>query len=100
MTVTTLTFDDYRKAAADLGVPVAAIRAVASVETKGSGYLADNIRPVILFERHIMRKRINENLDARAGRDPVRRPGHREHGGRRIQGWRRGVGPPRAGHRH
>jgi hypothetical protein len=72
MTVTTLTPADYQRAALDLAdytkpgdVPpslVAAIRAVASVESKGSGFLADNIRPVILFERHIMRKRLIENL--------------------------------------
>jgi hypothetical protein len=61
MTVTTLTIDDYKKAAATLGVPLAAVRAVASVETKGAGFLPDNIRPVILFERHIMRRQLVAN---------------------------------------
>ncbi|MDN7179121.1 N-acetylmuramidase family protein [Caballeronia sp. SEWSISQ10-4 2] len=61
MTVTTLTLDDYKKAAADLGVSVAAVRAVASVETKGAGFLPDGVRPVILFERHIMRRQLVSN---------------------------------------
>lgn len=51
--------DDFAKAASALGVPVAAVRAVTEVESKGSGFLPDG-RPVILFERHIMRRQIEK----------------------------------------
>ena len=51
--------DDFAKAASALGVPVAAIRAVTEVESKGSGFLPDG-RPVILFERHIMRRQLEK----------------------------------------
>lgn len=46
-----LTDADFRVAARILGVPVAAIKAVAEVEAPGSGFLKDG-RPRILFERH------------------------------------------------
>lgn len=46
-----LTLIDYQHFAALLGVNEGAIRAVVSVETNGSGFLADG-RPKILFERH------------------------------------------------
>lgn len=45
---------DYARAATSLGCPVAAVRAVALVESKG-GFLADK-RPKILFERHIFHR--------------------------------------------
>lgn len=48
---------DYELAAATLRVPVAAIRAFAEVESRGSGFLPDD-RPVILFERHIFRRQL------------------------------------------
>lgn len=54
---------DYKKAASDLGVEVAAVRAVASVESNGSGLIKDvsgNMVPKILFERHIMFKRLRD----------------------------------------
>jgi hypothetical protein len=54
----TLTPDDFANAAAALNVPVAAIKAVTDVESRGSGFLADGVRPVILFERHIMRRQL------------------------------------------
>ncbi|HEX5362389.1 MAG TPA: N-acetylmuramidase family protein [Fluviicoccus sp.] len=57
MTDKRLKAEDYSAAAAALGVPVAAVRAVTDVESKGSGFLEDG-RPVILFERHIMRHRL------------------------------------------
>lgn len=57
MTDKRLKAEDYSAAAAALGVPVAAVRAVTDVESKGSGFLDDG-RPVILFERHIMRHRL------------------------------------------
>jgi hypothetical protein len=48
---------DFQLAAATLGVPVAAIRAFAEVESRGAGFLPDD-RPVILFERHIFRRQL------------------------------------------
>lgn len=59
MTAKKLTQDDYSRAAAALNVPVAAVRAVTEVESKGSGFLPDG-RPVILFERHIMRRQLEK----------------------------------------
>jgi hypothetical protein len=50
---------DLVKAAAVLGVPVAAIRAVNEVESRGQGFLPDG-RPVILFERHKFFKALAE----------------------------------------
>ncbi len=47
---------DMAKAADKLGIEVAAIKAVNSVESRGSGFLNDF--PVILFERHIFWKRL------------------------------------------
>lgn len=52
-----LTADDYARAAAALGVPVAAVKAVTDVESNGKGFLPDG-RPLILFERHIMRRQL------------------------------------------
>lgn len=52
-----LTPDDYARAAAALGVPVAAVKAVTEVESNGKGFLSDG-RPLILFERHIMRRQL------------------------------------------
>lgn len=46
-----LTEADWQRAAAALGVDVAAVQAVANVEAPGSGFLADG-RPKILFEAH------------------------------------------------
>jgi hypothetical protein len=46
-----LTEDDYRRAAAALGCDVAAIKAVAEVESRGSGFLKDG-RLRVLFEGH------------------------------------------------
>lgn len=45
----------YVEAAEVLGCSVAAIRAVASVESAGAGFLIDG-RPKILFERHVFHK--------------------------------------------
>src|SRR5687767_11668525 len=47
-----LTDDDYKKAAEELNCEVAAIRAVASVEAAGDGFLPDG-RVKLLFEAHI-----------------------------------------------
>lgn len=52
-----LTAADLRRAADKLGVPLAAVRAVNEVESRGTGFLSDG-RPVILFERHIMYRQL------------------------------------------
>jgi len=49
--------DDLRRAAAQLDVKLASIRAVNEVESRGPGFLPDG-RPVILFERHIMHRQL------------------------------------------
>lgn len=54
---------DYSKAAKLLGVEEAAVKAVASVESAGDGLIKDaggNDVPKILFERHIMFKRLRD----------------------------------------
>lgn len=54
---------DYKKAAIYLGVEEAAVKAVASVESNGSGLIKDNqgnLVPKILFERHIMFQRLRD----------------------------------------
>jgi hypothetical protein len=51
----TLSDDDYQRAAQALNVEVAAIRAVAEVESAGAGILPDG-RPAILYEAHIFHK--------------------------------------------
>ena len=52
-----LTAADFERAARELDVPVAAVRAVAEVESRGSGFLpAPDNRPVILFEAHIFHR--------------------------------------------
>lgn len=55
-----LSHRDLEEAAFELGVDVAAVRAVNSVESRGAGFLEDG-RPVILYERHIMRRRLIAN---------------------------------------
>lgn len=55
-----LTLTQITQAAKDINVPLAALRAVIDVECKGDGFNADNT-PVILFERHIFRRRLIAN---------------------------------------
>lgn len=50
-----LRMEHFEEAAAFLGCSVAAVQAVAHVESAGSGFLPDG-RPNILFERHIFHK--------------------------------------------
>lgn len=52
-----LKHSDLLRASARLGVPVAAVYALNEVESNGPGFL-DNGKPVILFERHVMYKRL------------------------------------------
>jgi hypothetical protein len=49
---TTLTDEDFARAAKELNVEEAAVRAVAEVEAAGQGFIADG-RPAILYEAHI-----------------------------------------------
>ena len=58
-----LTLAEFEAAAQKLGASVAAVRAVASVESRGAGFLPDG-RPTILFERHVFYR-----LLAQAGKD-------------------------------
>lgn len=50
---------DLLAAAEKLDVPLAAVRAVNEVESRGEGFLPDG-RPVILFERHIMYRQLQK----------------------------------------
>ncbi|OEY67467.1 N-acetylmuramidase domain-containing protein [Marinobacter sp. X15-166B] len=52
-----LTEADIRAAARKLGVQMAAIKAVTEVESRAAGFLPSG-RPVILFERHVMYRRL------------------------------------------
>ncbi len=53
---------DYSRAAAVLNVDLAALKAVASVESKGSGF--DSLgRPVILYEAHVFSRLTNQRYD-------------------------------------
>lgn len=50
-----LTEKDFEWAAQQLNVEVAAIKAVDAIESRGSGFYADD-QPTILFERHVFSK--------------------------------------------
>ncbi|WP_115716988.1 N-acetylmuramidase domain-containing protein [Gallaecimonas mangrovi] len=54
---------DYQQAAADLGIALAALKAVADVESQGNAFLHSG-RPVILFEAHIFSRLTNHVFDA------------------------------------
>jgi hypothetical protein len=58
-----LTEQDYLEAAKELNCDVAAIKAVAEVESAGGGFLPDG-RPKILFERHIFSRLTKRKWDA------------------------------------
>ena len=51
-----LSEQDLIKAANNLGIQLAAVKAVNHVESRGSGFLGDH--PVILFERHVFWRRL------------------------------------------
>lgn len=57
-----LTQQDYQEAADSLGCHIAAVKAVAEVESLDSGFL-ENDEPVILYERHIFSHRTNHMFD-------------------------------------
>lgn len=52
---------DFESAALDLGVPVATVKAVTEIESRGAGFLPDG-HPVVLFERHIMYRRVRDKF--------------------------------------
>lgn len=54
---------DFDHAASQLGIEVAAIRAVAEVEAGGSRGFDKHKRPKILFETHLFRKHTNHRYD-------------------------------------
>ena len=54
-----ITEDDFIRAAKTLGCDVAAIKAFAKVESRGTGFLPDG-KPVILFERHIFHRLLKQ----------------------------------------
>jgi hypothetical protein len=60
---------DYSAAADSLGISCAAMRAIVAVESRGAGFLLSG-RPVILFERHIMRRRLVCRFLPTEGHDP------------------------------
>lgn len=63
MARSTFTADGIARAAQRLGVDEATVRAVAEVESSGSGFLVDG-RPKILFERHIFSRLTERRFDA------------------------------------
>lgn len=52
-----ITLQQVAEKAKEYNVPLAALRAVMEIEAKGSGFNTDG-SPVILFERHIFRRRL------------------------------------------
>jgi len=56
--------NDYKQAAEQLKCEVAAIKAVAQVESAGGGFLPDG-RPKILFERHVFHEYTKGHFDAK-----------------------------------
>ena len=69
-----LTEKDYQNAAARLGVPVAAVKAVATVESNGGGFLPDG-RVKIQYEPHVMYRRLQQSFGkARADKELAAHP--------------------------
>jgi hypothetical protein len=71
----------FQAAAESLGCEVAAIQAVAEVESRGDGFLPDN-RPKILFERHIFSRYTNRKFDAKYPDISARSTGGYQGGGK------------------
>ena len=61
-----LSIADYQGAADKLGVDIASVRSVASVESSGKGFFTTDNSPVILFERHIFYKELLTKRNAEA----------------------------------
>lgn len=74
MTNASLTERDYENAAARLSVPVAAVKAVATVESNGGGFLSDG-RVKVQYEPHVMYQRLKEHFgQARADKELAAHP--------------------------
>lgn len=72
---TQLTDQNYQNAANRLGASVAAVKAVASVESNGGGFLADGKRVKIQYEPHVMYQRLKTRFGvARAQRELAAHP--------------------------
>lgn len=69
-----LTEEDFAAAAARLGIEVAAIKAVAEVESKKSGFLPSG-KVVILFERHLFSRLTDRKYDRDHAQISSRNPG-------------------------
>lgn len=67
-----ITLSQIEQQAQNLGVETAALQAVIEVECKGSGF-NENDTPVILFERHIMRRRLIFNKKAKIADEMMRK---------------------------
>lgn len=69
-----LTEKDYQNAAARLGVPIAAVKAVATVESNGGGFLSDG-RVKVQYEPHVMYRRLQQHYGkARADKELAAHP--------------------------
>lgn len=81
-----LTDLDFQKTAASLRCEVAALRAVAEVESKGKGFLASG-EPVILYEPHIFARYTDQKYN-------------RSHPDLSYKSWRPGAYGPGGVHQH
>lgn len=86
MTKPPLTEADFRRSAARLKCEVAAIRAVAEIESPKGPFLADG-RPTILFEPHIFSRLTNRRYD-------------RSHPDISYRSWKAGAYGPGGAHQH
>lgn len=69
-----LTDKDFQNAATRLGVPLAAVKAVATVESNGGGFLSDG-RVKVQYEPHVMYQRLQVRFGkARADRELAAHP--------------------------
>lgn len=74
MTKAPLTEKDYSNAATRLGVPIASVKAVATVESNGGGFLPDG-RVKIQYEPHVMYQRLTAHFGkARADKELAAHP--------------------------
>lgn len=69
-----LSEQDFQNAAARLGASVSAVKAVATVESNGGGFLADG-RVKVQYEPHVMYRQLASNFNrARADKELVAHP--------------------------
>lgn len=67
-----ITLAQIENQAKNLGIETAALQAVIEVECKGNGFNDDGT-PVILFERHIMRRRLLNNKKSKIADEMMRK---------------------------